>query len=76
MGKEIQKVNAERQRQKFSKAFKLNAMQSELSLSILKCSIIVFGVMQKSATKYPLNSPISFTLVVKLQHNSDDLPVH
>lgn len=32
MGKGIQKVNAERQRQKFSKEFKLNAMQIVLDV--------------------------------------------
>jgi len=52
------------------------SMLNGLSLNILKCSIIVFGDMQKLAIKYLLTSPVSITLIIKLQHNSDDLPVH
>lgn len=47
-----------------------------LFLSTLKYSIIAFGDMRKLVTKYLLTSPISITLTIKLQHNSDDLPVH
>ena len=47
-----------------------------LSLSTLKYSIIAFGDMQKLVIKYLLTSPVSITLAIKLQHNSDDLPLY